>query len=323
MKQCSKCKAEKPLSEFYRVANSDRLRSACKACINGANLARQAANPEKYNARTKAWREKNPGRTTANIRAWQIRNPERHKANIYWTGYRIDFAATWEAQNGACACCAKPMLREGKESTSVVADHDRRCCPGKKSCGRCFRGLIHRNCNLVLGYAQDDPGLLRKAASFLERPKGGLVLEPSVLPALALADGGRSEKGPSRAWQLRNPERFKAQAYKSRYRVDFQALWDAQGGKCACCFGEMVRGNIDRISTTVDHDRSCCPGKRSCGRCVRGLIHRNCNLVLGYAKDNIEVLRSAASYLERWGHRFSVDRPSELNKDSDVEVELP
>jgi hypothetical protein len=33
---------------------------------------------------------------------------------------------------------------------------------------------------------------------------------------------------------------------------------------------------------------------------VRGLIHRNCNLVLGYAKDSVKVLRCAIEYLERW-----------------------
>lgn len=316
MKQCSKCGAEKSLSEFYRVANSDRLRSACKACVNGANLARQAANPEKYNARTKAWREKNPGRTTANIRAWQIRNPERHKANIYWTGYRIDFAAVWDSQKGLCACCGKQMLREGKESTSVVADHDRRCCPDQKSCGRCFRGLIHRNCNLVLGYAQDAPVVLRSAVEFLVRWKdrpSRPELEASPLPPLAPVEGPPSEKGPSRAWQLRNPERFKAQMFKSRYRVDFASLWDSQSGLCACCKKPLTSGGKEPGSSTVDHDRRCCPGKKSCGRCVRGLIHRNCNLVLGYAKDNIEVLRSAANYLEQWGRRFSVDSLSVVN----------
>jgi hypothetical protein len=169
VKRCKGCGHEKAESEFYTYANSDKPRARCKACINGANLDRQAANPEKYNARTNAWRKKNPGRASAISRAWQLRHPEQFKAQVYRNRFKIDFAALWDAQKGLCACCDKPMLREGKDPTSVVADHDSACCPGKKSCGRCVRGLIHRNCNLVLGYAKDDIEVLRSAANYLER----------------------------------------------------------------------------------------------------------------------------------------------------------
>lgn len=169
MKKCLGCRAEKSEDEFYRYANSDKPRARCKTCINGANLARQAANPEKSNTRTNAWRAKNPGRTSANIRAWQIRNPERFKKNALWTRYRINFSEMWDAQEGNCASCRRPMLRDGKEPTSVCVDHDRSCCSEGKACGKCVRGLIHRNCNLVLGYAKDDIEVLKAAVSYLER----------------------------------------------------------------------------------------------------------------------------------------------------------
>lgn len=46
-----------------------------------------------------------------------------------------------------------------------------------------------------------------------------------------------------------------------------------------------------------DHDHSCCPGKTSCGKCIRGLLCRGCNLALGYVQDSPEKLISLANYL--------------------------
>lgn len=170
MKRCAKCGHDKDEAEdFYRYAKTGKPKARCKVCINEDNLARQAANPEKYTARTNAWRLKNPGRASAISRAWQLRHPEQFKAQVYRNRFKIDFDAMWKAQDGKCACCGEPMLRGGKDPTSVCADHDATCCPGKKSCGKCVRGLIHRNCNLVLGYARDNADLLRKAASYVER----------------------------------------------------------------------------------------------------------------------------------------------------------
>lgn len=74
----------------------------------------------------------------------------------------------------------------------------------------------------------------------------------------------------------------------------FQELNDAQGGRCAVC-GEAPDGNLH-----VDHDHSCCPGRNSCGECVRGLLCGKCNKALGMFKDDPERLRSAASYLEEY-----------------------
>lgn len=49
----------------------------------------------------------------------------------------------------------------------------------------------------------------------------------------------------------------------------------------------------------VDHDHTCCPGKSSCGRCVRGFLCPPCNKALGFASDSPEVLRNLALYLHR------------------------
>lgn len=70
-----------------------------------------------------------------------------------------------------------------------------------------------------------------------------------------------------------------------------------QGDRCAICSADVPGGRGE--SWSIDHDHGCCAGKGSCGSCVRGLVCTNCNLLLGYAGDSPDRLRSAAEYLER------------------------
>ena len=67
-----------------------------------------------------------------------------------------------------------------------------------------------------------------------------------------------------------------------------------QGGTCAICereFGSQI---------CVDHDHACCPGIKSCGFCVRGLLCHYCNKGLGHFSDDPAYLRRAADYLDSW-----------------------
>lgn len=80
-------------------------------------------------------------------------------------------------------------------------------------------------------------------------------------------------------------------------REAFIALLEGQGGRCAGCGTSEPGGK--RGEWAIDHDHACCPhASKTCGRCVRGLLCNHCNLVLGHTKDNPEVLRTLASYLE-------------------------
>jgi len=168
-KRCPKCCLVKPLSEYHLRTGTQLPRSRCKICTNADNIARAAANPEKHNARSKAWRDANPEKHSATVLAYRLANPERVRNNHFRTTYKVEFDALWQAQSGLCASCGRPMQREGKDPDSVCIDHDRTCCAGGRACGKCVRGLIHRNCNLVLGYAKDDIEILRAAIAYLER----------------------------------------------------------------------------------------------------------------------------------------------------------
>jgi len=63
----------------------------------------------------------------------------------------------------------------------------------------------------------------------------------------------------------------------------------AQGGKCAICPATEPGGPHKVFS--VDHDHK--TGK------VRGLLCKDCNHMLGMAKDSIETLRAAIEYLQK------------------------
>jgi hypothetical protein len=176
MKTCPKCGLSKDEdNDFHKYLKTGKPRSWCKLCTNADNIARAAANPELNNARAKAWRDANPEKFAATSLAWRLKNPDKVEANIRWTKYRLDFDAMWKAQKGLCACCGEVMLPKGRTMDSVCVDHDHKCCPGKRSCGKCIRGLIHWRCNMVLGYVKDEPALLRSALAYLERwsPQAG------------------------------------------------------------------------------------------------------------------------------------------------------
>lgn len=141
----------------------------CKECTRADNNTRSAKNYERYEAKRKEWRDTHREQVIQNSRNWQLKNPEKFKNGQIKSRYGVDFDASWEAQQGLCASCHLPMQKAGKEPDSVCVDHDRTCCSGERVCGACVRGLIHRNCNLVLGYAKDDLHVLRSAIVYLER----------------------------------------------------------------------------------------------------------------------------------------------------------
>jgi Recombination endonuclease VII len=69
----------------------------------------------------------------------------------------------------------------------------------------------------------------------------------------------------------------------------------AQKGVCACC-GREPRAREKAFP--VDHDHACCPGARSCGRCVRGIVCQGCNHLIGCLESPKRHLGEA--YLRRF-----------------------
>lgn len=75
-KICSKCKAEKPLSEFHKRITKDGRnigQPMCRSCKKLVSRARYIKNPEKVKEVTKKWREANPEAMQAARKNWMKR----------------------------------------------------------------------------------------------------------------------------------------------------------------------------------------------------------------------------------------------------------
>lgn len=81
-------------------------------------------------------------------------------------------------------------------------------------------------------------------------------------------------------------------------REDYTKILETQGRTCAICESPDPRHAHGRWN--VDHDHRCCPGKTSCGGCVRGLLCGPCNAGIGLLQDSPKILESARNYLKDW-----------------------
>lgn len=152
-RRCSRCHQEKRTAEFSRSTSP-----YCRPCNNDVQREWRAANPDKRRTHKRR----------ADAKAL-IADPLRiRKATLRKFGLTIDsFAALLESQGGRCGIC--PTDDPGGRHGTWHVDHDRRCCPRSGSCGRCVRGLLCQNCNLMIGHAKDDQARLRAGADYLDK----------------------------------------------------------------------------------------------------------------------------------------------------------
>lgn len=76
----------------------------------------------------------------------------------------------------------------------------------------------------------------------------------------------------------------------------YSMLFVRQANLCPC--GVLL---TEEVIPNVDHNHSCCPGRKSCGKCVRGILCRRCNRVLGLLNENPLLLPSyLLEYLKKY-----------------------
>jgi len=101
-----------------------------------------------------------------------------------------------------------------------------------------------------------------------------------------------------RAWRQANPDRQLGSELLARYGLTIDAYRDmleSQGGVCAICGSSEPRG---KGRWHIDHDHRCCPGDRSCGQCIRGLLCFLCNSRVLPIVENAGLLNKALAYLD-------------------------
>jgi len=155
LKWCSgECKKFLPVEQFHKG------QGRCKSCSYKIGSVYMASLPKEkrleYGRRSRTPEVLAAMRERASKR-WKAFSAEQRQQiafeNRLWTRFRVRlawFEAKLAEQGNCCATCDKPM---GERRFAV--DHDHTCCPGRKSCGKCVRGLVCDKCNLYLGMLEE------------------------------------------------------------------------------------------------------------------------------------------------------------------------
>lgn len=98
----------------------------------------------------------------------------------------------------------------------------------------------------------------------------------------------RSVNGPDPNYRRTYPHPKQTKYVAARYGMTEPELIELRQllkNQCVVCGdGPRPRGELH-----VDHDHDCCPGSRSCGKCVRGLLCPNCNTQASHCGDDPKV----------------------------------
>lgn len=84
---------------------------------------------------------------------------------------------------------------------------------------------------------------------------------------------------------------------------ELQGLLLAQGSSCGVCDTPLVSGKY-----VVDHDHDCCPGSKTCGRCIRGILCSPCNLQLGVMGDTKDKIMENVERFLRYLDKGDINR---------------
>ncbi len=176
MRICNKCSRQKSFDEFYLNRSMRNGRdSICKEC----RRAQRRIN----------WAENHLGQRDRDLARYAERTDEfRHKMfvqrlrRVYNLTER-QFLDLLAAQDGVCALCKQEETKVYHKSGNVVRltiDHNHACCPSnRKTCGKCIRGLLCYECNLLIGKAEAKSRLVERSADYLDlRPFAQDVIAP-------------------------------------------------------------------------------------------------------------------------------------------------
>lgn len=146
MKICTKCRIEKDESEFYKCRiNKDGLNYWCKLCCKQREHDRYV--DDIAGCRTKK---------LENYQNNKIEIEKKRKKYRLQIKYGLSYdhyTLLLQKQERKCAIC-------GRSDLTLNVDH-------RHNDGH-IRGLLCRDCNMLLGHAYDNSTILRRAAVYLD-----------------------------------------------------------------------------------------------------------------------------------------------------------
>lgn len=120
MKHCHTCGQDKHRTEFNKGSARDGLQTRCRDCANAERRKRRAANPERYRAETRKWRQDNIDYARAYSR-------DRYRK------YRYTALSYYSNGKMMCACCGESEVKfltldhihgDGAEQRRISKIHD-------------------------------------------------------------------------------------------------------------------------------------------------------------------------------------------------------
>lgn len=88
-------------------------------------------------------------------------------------------------------------------------------------------------------------------------------------------------------------EKNRLYGIKVKYNLSPEEYYELISSGCNSC------GSTSGLA--VDHDHSCCPGKTTCGKCIRGVLCRRCNTAEGMFKNDPKMIYNLIKYMETHG----------------------
>lgn len=74
----------------------------------------------------------------------------------------------------------------------------------------------------------------------------------------------------------------------------FMKIISRQDWSCAVCKTKLYE-NINELC--IDHNHLCCDKAESCGKCIRGILCRKCNMAEGLLKSDISIIENLLVYV--------------------------
>jgi hypothetical protein len=101
----------------------------------------------------------------------------------------------------------------------------------------------------------------------------------------------KKDKPEIKQWNREKTKKYNLKNFFNMTLEDYNRLVEQQNGLCAICGKvETISNQFGSRPLSVDHDHN--TGE------VRGLLCSQCNHLLGNAKDSIEILNNAITYLK-------------------------